>query len=690
MTSKNSFLVNLRVNAKRRVWTIALSAVCLFFIMPVTMMVNLSSVVKSSNEIYVAQNLANTYREFMISNPFLTVFTTILAIIMAIHGFSYLFSRKKVDMYMSVPVKMESRFWAIVLNSFLIFIIPYIICFLLCLVVAGTYGINDAYIIKMAIISSAVNVVYYMAVYSIAVIAVMLTGNLPVSVLGTGTLLLYEVAFKWLLWGGFDYYFNTYNENSAEIFKTIWTSPLGKIVGFSGEFGTAVSDKAAVGNIVAEPLIYILLMAVIYIIVAFLLYKARPMESCGKSMAFRKTKTTIKRLIMIPCALAFSFFFDSASGGSIFAAVFGLLAGVLITHVVIQGIYEQDLKAAFKDKRSVIYVGVIAGVIFSVLRFDLVGYDRYVPESGKLESASVSLDMAFMGNETFFDEETSGDYFRYIGKENYIFKNMNVTDVDTITEIAQNSADTQDIIRSGNYDNASIIRGSIKYTLSGGKTIYRDIALNYSECEDALNRLFANEEYKTGNTQIYSPVFDETNRLDVRYNNGAITSSITDIESVIAAYRQDYKEMTFSDIENSMGIGILNIDVYNRSKNYGNYRNCEFVVFPTFSNTIAQLEKQGIVIEPAIAADDVERIEVNYYDYDRELNETYETTDINEIKEIIENSMPNDFYMAISTGDDFNYDYSVTVYIKSDSRFKYDYEVYDRLFLGDKVPDFIR
>ena len=52
--------------------------------------------------------------------------------------------------------------------------------------------------------------------------------------------------------------------------------------------------------------------------------------------------------------------------------------------------------------------------------------------------------------------------------------------------------------------------------------------------------------------------------------------------------------------------------------------------------------------------------------------------------------MPNDFYMAISTGDDFNYDYSVTVYIKSDSRFKYDYEVYDRLFLGDKVPDFIR
>ena len=89
-------------------------------------------------------------------------------------------------------------------------------------------------------------------------------------------------------------------------------------------------------------------------------------------------------------------------------------------------------------------------------------------------------------------------------------------------------------------------------------------------------------------------------------------------------------------------------------------------------------------------ADDVERIEVNYYDYDRELNETYETTDINEIKEIIENSMPNDFYMAISTGDDFNYDYSVTVYIKSDSRFKYDYEAYDRLFLGDKVPDFIK
>ncbi len=48
----------------------------------------------------------------------------ILAILIAVQGFSYLYDRKKVDMYHSVPVSAKRRFAVIYLNGFLMYIIP--------------------------------------------------------------------------------------------------------------------------------------------------------------------------------------------------------------------------------------------------------------------------------------------------------------------------------------------------------------------------------------------------------------------------------------------------------------------------------------------------------------------------------------------------------------------------------------
>ena len=104
MTSKNSFLVDLKQNAVRRTWSILLFAISFFFVLPVTLMVNFSSLLKYTEEQFLAKQMLVSFKSVVVLNPFIMAATVIFAIIAAIHGFSYLYSRKKTDMYLSVPV----------------------------------------------------------------------------------------------------------------------------------------------------------------------------------------------------------------------------------------------------------------------------------------------------------------------------------------------------------------------------------------------------------------------------------------------------------------------------------------------------------------------------------------------------------------------------------------------------------
>ena len=99
MTSKSSFLVNLRTNARRRTWNTVLFATGFFFLLPVSLFISLSSTVKYTEQQYLAERLTDVFKSLMILNPFTVMATIVFAVIAAIHGFSYLYSKKKVDMY---------------------------------------------------------------------------------------------------------------------------------------------------------------------------------------------------------------------------------------------------------------------------------------------------------------------------------------------------------------------------------------------------------------------------------------------------------------------------------------------------------------------------------------------------------------------------------------------------------------
>ena len=684
MTSKNSFLFNLRINARRRTWNTALFAVGFFFLMPVSLMLNLSSTVKYSAEERLAESLIEAFRNVIVMNPFILFAVTIFAMIAAIHGFSYLYSKKKTDLYLSVPVTIEKRFAAIFVNSVLMFVVPYIICLVISLLIAGTYGINDTYIIKMAFAAFGLNLLYYLAVYAVTAIAVMLTGNLPVTVLGACTLLGYENGIRLLISGMFSTYFFTYSSYSDEILYTTWLSPVGVMLKVYSDFSEALYAEESVGNIIRNGAVHMIVLAAVFMVIAFLLYKIRPSESCQKSMAFVKTKTTIKRLIMVPSALIFGLFFESASGNSFAGAVFGIAAGIFLSHAVIQAIYELDLKAVFKDKRSVIYAGIAAAVIFSVFRFDMLGYDRYVPDANKLESGAISLNTPFGNSGNYYDEN-----YDYLNNTNYIMENMNITDTGILTDLAYTAqAELNRDFSPSRYDNNSkIISATVRYTMKNGKSVYRNVKFDYEKNQELMNRIFADTNFKENYSQLYDTVFDSVaNRMESSYSNGFKMTEVENRDALIEAYRKDFMAVKFSDIMEKPADGYIDFSAdFISGNNNKHYLSFDFPVYDSFENTVKVLEAENIDLKERISPEDVYSITVYNYNSERE---PVKITDNEQIEEVIASTCTREQnnYGFVSLMSARNYDVDITILDDG----SYGPTTVSCFFKEGMVPDFVK
>jgi ABC-type transport system involved in multi-copper enzyme maturation permease subunit len=136
-----------------------------------------------------------------LSNSLFSLLVFFLAILLAVQGFSWMDSRRKLDLYMSVPVSARKRFTVIYLNGGLIFAACYLVMLVLTLVMGAVMGAVSGKVLLYALIMYIGNLLFFMVCYNVALVAVMLTGNVLVSLLAAAVLFFYEYVVRWLLDG---------------------------------------------------------------------------------------------------------------------------------------------------------------------------------------------------------------------------------------------------------------------------------------------------------------------------------------------------------------------------------------------------------------------------------------------------------------------------------------------------------
>lgn len=723
MTFKNSYLTSMLENFKRRTWLYALSLLFFILYFPVATILYNEASLTSALPAYTAADVnlmtlcLEDIRDNLLSHLGFNMGTAFLlivcAVLCALQGFGYLDSRQKVDFYHSLPVSKTKRFSIIYLNGLLAVLIPYLISLLLSLIATGFISwdiVGEA--TPYVMLSFGLNILFYLAVYSLSIIAVLLTGNKVIAFLGASFFMLYEFFFRVVVDAFSSTFFISYSYVSYCMEKTI-TSPVVLYFIKLGEMdywrANMIQLNSNIGISAALPL---LLYAIVYAGIAYLLFLKRPSEASGKAIAFPVIKPALKLLIMVPFSAITGLLFYSTTNNSIVFLIFGFVIGLLLSHGILEVIFEFELRACMRHGRQLLIGSALVLLFYFTFEFDLLGYDRYVPKPDKVASAAVILPYR---NQSFYTYYNSYEEFSWSGWSEYQYAHSKVTDVEAVCSLAEESY-KDFAVNNSDTESDDIAEISLKYNMKNGDTIFRTIRVDFRKNEELLSRIFMNPGYKQGAYQIFDEKLftpEILSNCKLYYSNGVSENQLTPwlTEEFLDIYRQDLMNLSFQEATYGLACGEIRLNYKRQTDNNYNTADWNFPIFPSFQNTIAYLKEHGLYAEEFLPPEKVYSItitnysanEYDYSDYQEYFGDktpyldspgqTTEYTDEQQIKEILPALYPKRLAAYSHSNPLLLFDYDVKVNIPAadypDSSRDYTVDSAAFYLIQDKTPEFV-
>lgn len=645
---------------KRKIWAIGLAFLSFFFWMPVNAAMSVSDLQQTysrwiangttfgegitAESRYAERLLGIVETTIGMQNVLNVASIAVAAIVMALTGFLYLHSRKQVDFYHSIPVKREMIFTVKYLNGILIVLSMYLLNMVLAMGILAVNRVDSSVLLPSGLMAFLVHAGGYLINYGLMVIAVMLTGNFFISILGGIVLFAYGPAIIALIQGLMYLFFETINLRGVSMEQMmVNASPLPYYIGTV--IDGAERELAQYGQLIGSVGV-MALVGVVMALVAMFLYRKRPSESTGKAMAFIITKAPVKVLLVVPITIAASLLFWNIYF-SIPWAVFGFVMGLVVTHAIVEILYHFEFTKLFSNLHHMGLSAVLALAVIAVFRFDLVGYDSYKPTEKEFASASIHAasirDNQDYGMPYYYESNgNSHQSWRYISTDEYVIDHMKYTDYEVVSKLADAGIAEAMRTRDDKYANVDHIyeKGfwttlEIGYNLTNGKTVYRNYYVNVTELREAFDRMYENAEYKQGVVPVLSYKIENITGI---YENHA--SKIQEVHAdealraeILEAYKEEMIALTLEERSKETPVTSLRfltvaeheyirVISHENNPNYTgefrledmNYVNF-FPVYPSFKKTLSLLAEAGIDDLGPVDVDDVLRIEItgDYY-----------------------------------------------------------------------------
>lgn len=645
MTSKSLFFKLMKEDFKTRVWTLAISILIFFFslIVATAMMISFNLYEGSAYSSYsYREDLALNFISYIdVTNPFFGIIFIVLSLVMAMSGFAYLYSKKKVDLYHSLPVKREVLYFIKIINGILIVVIPFIICEIVAslLVLANT---GEIMVITSALWAIAEWTLLFILSYFLTVFSIMLTGNMLIGILACGFFSFYFPLISLVLKGYQSTFFDTYY-TSGFIIENVLPNMSSFMLMFN------IFELKWLTRI-----IIVILASIAFLFINLFLYKKRASEAAGKSVGFNVIKLPIKAMMVIFMSILMYLLGYEVMNHSIGWGLFGLIVSGVITHCVMEIIYNQDFKKIFAKKIELLVLIIISIFITAAFQFDIFGYDSYIPSASQIKSTAVISDLLESNSEQYYNKvEISDAYY----DESFVdvdyasdskieadqIKKMDIQNKDAVLELARQGIEAAkyDLEPQGDFD-----RVLISYKLKNGRTVGRVYYLDLDQSTLGLSSVYADESYKKSNYPILSQ--NPENIVSVDFNG--IMDNDTHIvfhddemkKKFVETYKKelmnlDYetklKSYPFASIRfnDDFMEGALrkyagfNYTSDSTSATYSKWENIYasslesvgfYPIYPEFKETLDLLKEMGVDITYKFPAQYVESIDVSYNDWE--------------------------------------------------------------------------
>ena len=602
MTSKNSFWASCRENHKRRIWVWIVAVLSQLLPYGGITMIYLSRI-----KDYNAHGIYRTAIEFQdalyqavkdalgFSDDMYKIIIPLAALI-GMQGFSYLYNRRKVDLYHSVPVTKNRRFAAVYLNGLFIYLTANLTGILFGLVIAVSQGAVNGSVLTDVGLAFLWNLVMFLVFYHMMILAVMLTGNWFVTICGFAALALYEFVVRLLIEDLMENFFRTYTNYflSYGLKLSVLTDVTDNIWYLKNLPDTAAKAEFALPFVGRW-----ILIAAALLLLAYAAYRKRPSEAAGKAIAFPILEPVLKVAMVIPAALWIGILVYATSMKNEVLQVLAMAVAGVIFCGVMEVLYDFDVRSVFKHLVSsgVALVGILA--IFCIFKWDLFGYDSYIPAQNKVESIAISTDGYY---DSYWDEN-----LQYISDDDYVREHMFLTDTEPVLALAQAYLQTDEAAVEEMTAPRSV---RILYRLRSGREAVRAIRVDYEDSETAslMDRIFQMEEFKKGTFQVMTDETSYDRVTGISYTNGAVRVAVPteEVLKLRDAWIKDMEQFDFTFVRDNRPCGLLRLD-------YDNYSMRQWQVYDSFENTIALLEKLQAYYPVQLNAKDIDSVTVTCY-----------------------------------------------------------------------------
>ena len=595
MTSRSSFFKLLKEDLRQRLWTIILAAIV--FVLPVPIYIAMEISSSRGFSTGMMDNFARRLASTMGPQSFWLVMVTVAgALICAVSGFGYLFSKKKVDFFHSLPVKREKLFAVRYINGVLIYLVPYLAMVLVSILIMTVTGNMRAVVFPIVFGGLVVHLLGYLAVYTTFILCVTFVGNIVVFFAVSGwtfgitavTLLVYSW-FEEQFFRTYSYMADAFTERLYSLrFLSPWYF-----------YFFSVDGNEEIGLLLLQELAFVVVLTVITLLV----YRRRPSDGAGKAIAFPILKPVIRVSVEVLAGALVGMLFHEAADSSYGVPgwmVFGVILGVVLSHMLIQSIFHFDVRKCFAAKGSMGLVAVATIAFVLVMRYDTFGYDKYLPKENKLESVAIEMNGLDRYRNNY---RYTGSYLAWTNE----LETMELTDIKTVYPYLESLvADNEhywDLRENGvSPENMSL---NVAYRLENGRTVYREYRVEGIR-EDLFAPVFESREYKEAH---YSDVYSipETFVEDVVaiHAMNVMQMNLSDGEraELMTVLRREISAQTLEEKLHVLPVAVLNLTVvdkavrYDSDEVYGYDRyldyKTELPIYPSYTETLAFLAARG-------------------------------------------------------------------------------------------------
>lgn len=546
MTSKISLFKIMQEDIRQKNWMAVLSILGNFLSLPVFFLYSITNYMNYATytdprgiELIDTEKLSYFYVSFFTQRFWAQGVVLIIgAGIVAILGFRYLYSRILSDTWHSLPVSRTHMFFASYLNGLLIWLVPFLISIMITAATAFiTLGDPSGFgrIAIAAVKSSAAFIAAFLMVYHLCLAAVMVSGNVwnalvTALIYGMGAAGCYLVICEL-----FEVFIPTFLTASIPADGFIYISPLASAILLLQTLGVGYYQSWPV-NLISFA------VAMLNLLIAWKLYERRPSELAEHGVHIKWLRISLHFVGTFFTGLFGALLFSLVSGANeIGWAIFGIILGCVTIFVLLDIIFQMNLRAFLRHKLQL--AGVTAFTVLVVLSInqDWFGYASRLPSADSIDAASISFslyddsscrilyDQMLIENPDCKTDEKTYDY------------GMEYRDIDTLYPLLQVLAGqaARSIDETDVYFNAV---ATVRLQLKNGGTFYRNYPI-YNSDKDLVRPILESEEYLNTHYPLSMGLIGLP--LSITVSDIAYTKSFSvneaDIQKVMDAFIRDFK-----------------------------------------------------------------------------------------------------------------------------------------------------